>query len=502
MKVSLDIPAGIVSDETTFSMPGHWSDGSNVRGWRGRMQVVGGWSTAFTGLSGVCRNVAAYSDTNYNLRIVLGTHTNLYVYSGGTLYDITPSGLGSGAIDSAAGPGFGVGGYSSGSYGSSSAADFYARTWCLQTWGSYMLANPRGGSLYVWQNNTASLATIISQAPANSTAILVTPERQVLAFGCNEELSGTVNTMCIRGCDLEDYTNWTSAADNNAFEHILSGGGRIVTAKMLGQYVAVWTDTGVHLGQFIGDPSQTYRFDLVASNCGLAGPNAVTVLNQTAYWITPSGQFYRWQVGAPPEMMVCTLRKDFADNLVTGQLDKVVACPITQYGEVWWFYPDARDGTENSRYVAVSTIDGGWFRGDLARTAAMDASPTDYPLFVTYGGTAYWHENGQSADGSALSWDLTSTDMYLSDAERRVLVRGIWPDFEGLVGPVSVSFTMKDYPQSTGTTKGPWAVGSTTEKKDFLAEGRIGKLVLSGSSAPSYMRLGRPQIDVVVTGGY
>jgi len=188
--------------------------------------------------------------------------------------------------------------------------------------------------------------------------ILVTPERQLLAFGCNEEVSATYNPMCIRGSDIEDITDWTTTAANNAFESILEGGGMIVGAALFGSYVAVWTDTSVYLGQFIGAVGQTYRWDLVDTNCGLLGPNAMTVFNQTAYWVTPDLQFYAWQIGASPQMIPCPILRDFGDNMVGSQKDKVVCTGVSRFGEVWWFYPDARDGIENSRYVAMSTFDG------------------------------------------------------------------------------------------------------------------------------------------------
>jgi hypothetical protein len=65
--------------------------------------------------------------------------------------------------------------------------------------------------------------------------MLVTPQRQVLAFGCNEKLSGNFDALFVRGSDLEDYADWTTTSTNNAFEHI-DGPGSIVTARMVGNY--------------------------------------------------------------------------------------------------------------------------------------------------------------------------------------------------------------------------------------------------------------------------
>ena len=501
MKVPFQIAPGLVSDETTFATPGVWVDGNNVRFWLGRPQTIGGWSKAFADtLTGVCRGVLAWSDVDGNTNIAFGTHSNAYVYTAGALTDITPAGLTAGAVDGAGGPGFGTGDYDEGTYGAGTGTEWWARTWSMANYGEWLIANPRGGKIYSWKNNTATDLAQVTNSPAAVNNILVTPERQLLAFGCNEEVSGTLNPMCIRGSDINDIEDWTTSASNNAFEHILEGGGRIVGAKLFGSYVAVWTDTGCHLGQFTGDTGQAYRFDLVASNCGLAGPNAVAIIDQTAYWVTPDFQFYRWQVGAPPQQMPCPIRNDFRDNVVQSQAEKIVAATVTQYREVWFFYPDERDGTENSRYIAVNVDAGTWFKGEMARTAFVDSSPLAYPLGITSGGVVYYHENGHSADGGALTWSITSGDQYLAPADQRILVRGIWPDFEDQLGPVSLTFDYRAYPQATARTKGPYSLAVNRSKKDFLCDGRVIAATFSGSSAPAYMRLGMPTFDIEATG--
>lgn len=501
MRVPLLPPPGLVSDDTEFSTRGFYSDGNNVRFWRGKWQVIGGWSIAHsTALSGTCRNILAWRDLSALENIAFGTHSHLQVIVSGELFDITPSGLSSGAIDTAAGTGFGAGTYSRDGYGEAAITDYYCRTWSLANWGENLLAVARGGPLYIWENNTASLATEVTQSPDQITAMLMTPTRQVMAFGCNEEVSGTFNPLCIRFSDQEDYTSWTTTTSNLAGEVILDGSGKLTAARMIGDYVGVWTDTAVYLGQATGDYIQPWRFDLVAKNCGVAGPNAVSVFNQTAFWLTPDGQFYSWQVGTPPVPMNCPINSDFRDNIDQTQIDKVVSCPISKFGEIWFLYPDSRDGNENSRYIAVSTIDGTWFKGELARTAAIDSGPTTEPMMVDTSSYAYWHETGQSANGGAIEWSVTTSDQYLGEADSRVLIRGIWPDFEDQVGPVNLLVRMRAYPQADKREYGPWALPANGSKKDFLIDGRIADVTFYGQSAPAYARCGKPSFDVVMTG--
>lgn len=503
MRVPISPPAGLNSDDTTFAPPGVWADGSNVRAWRGKMQIIGGWTDALGGatLTGVCRNVLAWADREAVRNIAFGTHSHLLVSAGGELIDITPAGLTAGTIDGAGGPGYGSDAYDTGDYGESISNEYFARTWSFATSGDFLYANPKNEGIYLYENDGVD-AAILTDAPTQVYSILITPERQLLALGCNEEVSNTFNAMCIRGSGIDaDYENWdTTDTVTRPFEHILEGGSRIMAARMMGSYVAVWTDTHVHIGQYIGDLGQAYRFDPVASHCGLLGPNALWVANQTAYWITPDLQVYGWQIGGQPQPLACPVLKDFQDNLVRSQGEKVVATGVGKFGEVWFFYPDSRDGIENSRYIAFSVLDGTWFRGELARTAATDAGPTENPLFVSYGGVAYWHELGDTANGAALDWRLRTSALYIDQAQRRGLIRGIWPDFEDQRGPVSLSVYCRDRPQSTERTKGPYALATGQAKKDFMIDARIAEFEFSGSSAPAYMRTGKPSIDVVVTG--
>jgi hypothetical protein len=496
MRIGLDIPPGIVSDDTTFSSSGRYEDGSNFRFWRGKPQAIGGWLALTPSLlTGVCRTAFAWADNSAQQNIAFGTHSALMVHVGGALFNITPAGLLAGAVDGVGGPGYGGETYDTGSYGTI-RTNFYPRTWSLSTYGQSLIANPRLGGIYQWTNSTGAAAAPVANAPAKVAFALVTPERQLIAFGCNEEVSGTFNPLCIRWSDIENITVWTTAANNNAGEHILEGGGRIVAARLFGSGMAVWTDNAAYYGQFVGDPGQTFRFDRVEENCGLIGPNAVTIVNQTAYWIGPDLQFRFWTLGGTPEIIACPIRSDFADNLAQAQGDKIVAASVSKFAEVWWHYPDARDGSENSRYVAMSAKDGTWFKGKLPRSAAIDAGIVGYPVMVAPTGEIYHHELGKNANGAPLEAYIKTADQYLDEAGRAMMIRGIYPDFEDQAGTVSLTVHMRRHPQGTITTKGPYPLAAGAGKKDFRVSGVVFSMTFSLASNPAYARLGKPVLDL------
>ena len=146
----------------------------------------------------MCRAIKAWTTNAGSLTLAFGTNSALQVYWSGTLYDITPAGLTPGAVDSSgSAPGYGTGPYGLETY-SVPASQAYARSWSLDTWGENLIACPRGGTLFRWQNDPTAEAVEIANAPDEITAVVTTIERQVLALGCNEEARPT-STACASG---------------------------------------------------------------------------------------------------------------------------------------------------------------------------------------------------------------------------------------------------------------------------------------------------------------
>jgi hypothetical protein len=508
MRIPLRAPPGLNGDDTSFAASGRWADGSNVRFRLGRAEVIGGWeSLASAPLTGVCRAAFPWTDNAAVLNIGFGTHERLQLWRGGALFDITPtSGFAAGAVDGAASAGFGTGGFGVGGYGLPSTGDYFPLTWSMAAWGQNLLACPRNQTIFAWTNDTAAPAAELANAPANVTSMLVAPLNggyQAFALGCNEEVSGVFNPLCIRHSSIRDNTEWsTSAAGSTAREYVLTGGGRIVGGRMAGPYMLVWTSEALFLGAFVGALDEPWRFERVGRNCGLIGPNAAVVVGQTAFWASPDRQFHSYSVGGEPQPVTCPIRQDFADNLAASQGDKVVASSNAEFGEVRFDYPDSRDGYENSRYLALCVAGpdaGAWHRGIMARTAFVDAGPSAFPVGVAYDGRVYFHEKGHSADGAAFAWFIETAESYL-DPEKGLLVRGLWPDFKGQVGPVSVTLAARAQPQGPEQTFSAPAMSPGQARADLLASGRLFRVRFSGASAPTACRIGAPVFDVAPTG--
>jgi hypothetical protein len=551
-RVAVEIPPGVIVDDTTFSVgQSAWGDINCARFWRGAPQTIGGWQRVVTTpLTGICRTVLPWTDNLGQLNIAFGTNSNLMLWTGGALYDITPTTFVYGNIDGTGGSGYGTGTYGSGLYGEPSPGSFFPLTWSIDTWGQNIMANPRGQSIFQWTNATASPAVAVANAPANVTYMLVTNTRQVMAFGCNDAITGIFNPRLIRFSDIEAPTVWTSTPTNNAGDFVLEGSGQLVGARLIGNYVFVWTDNALYQGAF--DPTLNsvglangWTFQQIGENCGLIGPNAAIVLStQAAYWFGSNGQFHVCQLGGAPQIIPCPLQEDVFTNVASGQQAKIVASSCHEFGEIRFDYPDARDmaptagfladasgnalldsggniitipaqanGIENSRYIAYSTggntsiaasystINTVWSKGMMVRTAYVDAGPSPFPIACDYTGNIYYHETGQSADGAAFDASAETADFYLGAGDNLFTVRSIWPDIHAQVGAVNFSIKMRIYPQDpTLRIKGPFSLAPGQSKKDFLATGRIARLRYESTSAPMFWRLGKPVYDAVQGG--
>jgi hypothetical protein len=496
----IEIGDGLLFDETGVAAEGRWKAGARVRFRRGRPQAIGGWQRRLPGtLSGVCRAAIAWSNRARDLQIAYGTHSHLQIERGGALYDVTPTGLAVGAIDAGSLGGFGEGLYGRGAYGVGELGGGLLRTWSLAPYGEQLLASPRGGTLYAWLGNTGVRASAVAGAPAVIEAMFVDPNRYAVALGATEQGTGNFHPMLVRWSDQDDYASWVASATNKAGEFPVTEGAKLVGGSP-GSPSLIWTDTALYEMRLL-DADLVWGFPLVGTGCGLIGPRAHARRDGLAWWMSPTGQFFEF-TGGPPTPLPCPLLDEVFDNLNWAQAEKVHAAPNTAFDEIWWLYPDRRDGDgrECSRYVAFHLRERHWTAGPLDRTAWIDAGLFAQPIAVTPGGIVYDHETGASADGGPLGEWLISGALDTEDGDAFWRIDGMMPDVENLEGVLQVEILFRDTPQGPERAIGPFAITAAAQVLKFQAQGRHARIRFSSATTPSAWRLGDPRWDVRVTG--
>jgi hypothetical protein len=404
--------------------------------------------------------------------------------------------LAPGNADGAGGSGYGTGSYGGGNFGASSGENAFLRSWSFDAWGETLIAVPRGGRLYQWSLSATQRATVVANAPTACAGAFVAPERIAVVFGCAGESAAT-SPLRVRWSDQENLTDWAASAADQAGEFDLAKGTRIVAALPGRGENHILTDTALYAMRYTGD-SLVYQFPLIAGGAGCIGAKAACTLGGRLFWMSPDGVFYLYD-GGTPKPIPCPIQREIFDHLAPAQSDKIWAAPNAAFGEIWWFYPDARDGSEVSRYAIYNTLDGSWSNGRFDRTAWIDAGAHAHPI-AAGGGALYFHERLHTADAQPLTAHIESAAIEIGEGDTLMLCRGLMPDFAALIGGLSLSVEMRRTPQATAIVSGPYDITAGSEIIDFLATGRQMKLRFASAAAPSHWRLGRLRADLVSTG--
>lgn len=383
-----------------------------------------------------------------------GTISKLYVLKSGVLTDITPVGL----LASVENGGYGAGGvygggavYGGGStYGGSiSSVLIAADTWSLDNFGQILIAClTADGKIY--ESTAPAVATQVTNSPI-CRAIVVTGERFIFALGASGD------PRLVAWCAQGNRTLWAPAVGNSAGSFPLQTQGRLIAGAATARETLLWTDADLWGASYIGG-TLIYRFDQRGDNCGLIGPNAVTIADGSAYWMG-DGQFF--QYSGAVRVIPCPVREAVFGNLSATQRAKIQAVPIPAFSEVWWFYPSSsQSGTENDKYVAYNYRAGIWMVGSLARASGIGAGVFTNPQLWTSDGYLYTHESGTDKTGSVPF--LESGPLEIADGEDVVRVQSLIPD-ELNLGDLTAKFFASFQPESGETTYGPYQLSAKTD---------------------------------------
>lgn len=490
MLVPLRIPPGIYRNGTNYQASGRWYDASLVRFFEGTMRPVGGWrKPGTTAVTGLARGMFPWRDNGQNRWCAIGTHSKLWIYNGGSLYDVTPAGFTSGRADSLPGNGFGGGAYGTGAYGAAAvvAGVLDATTWMLDNWGQYLVGcSNYDGKLYQWNLVTGTIAAAISGAPTGCVGTMVTAERYQLALGASS------NPRLIKWCDQEDNTNWTPGALNTAGDLELQTNGRIRTGRRLRGENIIWTDTDVHAVEYLGPPF-IYSARRIGGFCGIAGPNAVSIIESGAAWMGGNGFFH---YDGTLRDLPCDVSDYVFGDINLTQAAKINAGHNSKFGEVWWFYCSAA-ATEVDRYVVWNYRENTWNIGSLGRTCWVDSGVFPYPMAVDSSGYVYEHEYGWTNNGAALTSSrfATSGPVEIGSGDQVMSVRQVIPD-EKTSGQVNLTFLAQFTPEGGSSSYGPYTPSAYT---DVRFSGRQVAMEILGAADADW-RVGSIRLDAVAGG--
>jgi len=218
-----------------------------------------------------------------------------------------------------------------------------------------------------------------------------------------------------------------------------------------------------------------------------------------SFWMTKQN-FFMYD-GYAKKLNSSPIERFVFDDFNFDQRSKVFAAHNSKHDEVWWFYPTATS-TFNNRYVIYNMKEGTWSIGTMDRSAWIDAPTWPYPLAANEDGVSYiyQHEFGTDDDGIAMDCTLQTAPLDIADGEQITDLFGWVPDFEDQTGDILLTVDLKDKPNSSTETIGPYAISPTTEKIDMRNSARTLSFKLQSNVLGGHYRMGKNRIDIAPAG--
>lgn len=344
----------------------------------------------------------------------------------------------------------------------------------------------------------------IDTAPAYNVGVLVSSDRTVVAFGTVSS-DGEYDPLLIRWSDRENNRSWVPGGSSIAGSLPMSEGGQAIAGLASREQNLIWTDSGVH-ALIPSSGATAYSLVLLGEGCGVIGPLAVASHSGYVFWITGNGVPYILQSSvsdlaiSQPKPIESGVKRDFYDNKVINQDDKICAWVNPRFNEFWFMYADSRDGIEISRYQAFNWVENHWTIGTIDRTFVLTSGTEDYPVAFGTDNTIYYHEKGTSANGDALSFYVETGEFTDPEPEFLLHLNRIVPDFEEQSAPITTTVFTRPWQNGAQVTKGPYTVTTATEKIDLRATGRLFSFRHAMSAADARAREGTLLYDFKRTG--
>jgi len=416
------------------------------------------------------------------------------------------------------GYGWGAGTWSAGTWNTprtSSQITLDARLWSINNWGEDLIITQKDGGTYEWDTSggmTDNRATVIANAPTNSTLSLVSTEtRHVVCMGTETTIGdiATQDKMFIRWSDQEDYNQWTPNVTNSAGSQRIAGGSEIRCARPAKGTILVWTDTTMQSMSFIGPPF-IFGFRQLGNDCGAVGLNSAMVIDDVAYWMS-DGQFFRY-AGSVQEIP-CPILNHVFEDINKTQYAQVYAAQNSEFSEVIWYYCSS-SADQNDRYVIYNYLENSWYFGTMDRSTYQDNGVELNPLATEYLSTSnastistingltegrsliYAQESGVDADGSALTAYIQSGDGDIADGETFSFINKVIPDFQNQSGNTVITLSVKDYPNDTATVGETLTVNNTTRFVNTRIRGRQSNIKIQNNNIGDNWRFGTLRVNI------
>jgi hypothetical protein len=382
---------------------------------------------------------------------------------------------------------------------------------------TFNLVDSAGNVVSTSSTGSGSVSLLVDVPTIVTTFTVSDTSRFIIAFGCNDYGSATLDPLLIRWSDQDNIYNWTPSATNQAGSVRLSHGSKIITSVQTRQEVIVFTDSSVYSLQYLGPP-YVWGSQLLGDNISIMGPNAAIIASGIVYWMGID-KFYMYD--GRIQTLNCDLRRYIFQDLNQEQNEQVFCGTSEGFNEIWWFYCSG-DSTTVDKYVVFNYLEKAWYYGTMARTSWLDSGLIQYPIATTYLNNIVNHESGIDDNSTAVTAPIeayiSSSEFDIGDGHNFGFVWRMLPDltFENATtSPTgdAATVTMELYGLAnsgsgvTSDASQPVAKGSTYYiTEEFTGQiytrlrGRQMIFKISSNQIGTAWQLGAPRIDIRADG--
>jgi hypothetical protein len=436
----LEIPPGVVSAGTKKMRSSNWVEVNLIRWREGQLFPVGGQSQYVYSFASRCKAIHTWYDLNNVFHIAYLCEQHLYVDTGGTLTNITPSG----GITPPAGlaGGYSDGPYSAETYGTPRSVPASIQitrvpdAWSLDNFGAILLAmTSADGRLLKWDPVAGGLATVVTGAP-HGRCFVVTAERFVMIFASTQD--GTTDGGSFRRfawCDQENFSAWDfSNVSSQAGFLDVEPSSPIITAASSKQGTLFWTAKKAYRSRFLGLP-YVYNYEELSDDCTPWSPESVVQTISQTLWMSEQGMFAFDGTSILP--VQCLVRPWVDDDIdVLNVREQACAVHVADFNEFWWFFPQ-NGQAYNTRAIIYNYKEGWWSQARMARSAGVSSSYTSHTIMAD-GTAAFQHELGAVYVRADLPFAETF-DLNLNSGATLTTLKQMIPDIEGDVSGIQYS---------------------------------------------------------------
>jgi len=383
---------------------------------------------------------------------------------------------------------------------------------------TFKLLDTAGNVVNTSSSGTGSVSLIVDVPTVQNNMTVSDASRFLIAFGCNDYGSSTLDPMLIRWSAQDDIYNWTPDPTNQAGFTRLSHGSEIITTVQTRQEIIVFTDVSIYSLQYLGPP-YVWASQLLGDNISIMSPNSAVIASGVVYWMGVD-KFYQYD--GRVNTLNCDLRRFVFGDLNQEQSLQVFSGTNEGFNEVWWFYCSA-NSTAIDKYVIYNYVEKIWYYGTMSRTAWLDSGLQSYPIAANYvtatlTGNLINHETGlnDNTTGTPVAIDayISSSEFDIGDGHNFGFVWRVLPDltFENATSTPAgalpaVAMTLYGLSNSgsgvTSTASQPVAKSNTyVITEQFTGQiftrmrGRQMIFKISSNQINTCWQLGAPRIDI------